>query len=115
MAEEIKKEEQTPEETKVEETKVEKVKPEPKKEKASKKTKEVEIPKHLKKFVEEIEQMKLVDLAELVKILEEKFGVSAAPVAIAAAPASAAPAEGGGKSLFNVVLTAAGDKKNRSN
>ncbi len=61
--------------------------------------------------VEFIEKMTVLELAELVKELEEKFGVSAAaPVAVAAAPAGeAAPAEE--KDEFDVVLTAAGDKK----
>ncbi len=61
-----------------------------------------------------IESMTVLELAELVKELEEKFGVSAAaPVAVAAAPAAgaaaAAPAEE--KTEFDVVLTAAGSEK----
>ena len=62
--------------------------------------------------VEFLENMTVLELADLVKELEEKFGVSAsAPVAVAAAPA-----EGGGvaeeeKTEFDVVLTAVGDKK----
>ncbi|PLY00684.1 MAG: 50S ribosomal protein L7/L12 [Desulfuromonas sp.] len=64
--------------------------------------------------VEFIENMSVLELAELVKELEDKFGVSAAaPVAVAAGPAA-----GGGeaaaeeeKDEFDVVLTAAGDKK----
>ncbi|MBL7142058.1 MAG: 50S ribosomal protein L7/L12 [Candidatus Pacebacteria bacterium] len=74
--------------------------------------KEVKIPEKFKKLVEEIEKMSVLDLAELVKILEKKFGVSAlAPVAVvpvAAAPGVAAEEE---KSEFNVVLTAVGEKK----
>lgn len=73
----------------------------------------IEVPEKFKKLVEEIEKMSVLDLAELVKVLEKKFGVSAAPqmVAVAAAPAAgAAPAEEE-KSSFNVVLTSAGDKK----
>jgi large subunit ribosomal protein L7/L12 len=58
-----------------------------------------------------IESMSVLELAELVKELEEKFGVSAAaPVAVAAAPAAAAPAAEE-KDEFDVVLSAAGDKK----
>lgn len=79
---------------------------------SSKEDSEVEVPEKFKKLVEEVEKMSVLDLAELVKILEKKFGVSAAaPVAVAAAaPAEgAAPAEE--KSSFNVVLTAVGDKK----
>ena len=71
------------------------------------------VPEKFKKLVEEIEKMSVLDLAELVKILEEKFGVSAAtPVAIAApATAGVAAPVGEEKSVFNVVLTAVGDKK----
>ncbi|MDY0269374.1 50S ribosomal protein L7/L12 [Trichloromonas sp.] len=63
--------------------------------------------------IEFIEKMTVLELAELVKELEEKFGVSAAaPVAVAAAPAggAAAPAVEE-KDEFDVVLTSAGDKK----
>ena len=77
--------------------------------------KEVEVPKKFKSLVEEIEKMSVLDLAELVEILEDKFGVSAAaPMAVAAA---APGAEGGDaaeeKSEFDVELTAAGDQKIR--
>jgi large subunit ribosomal protein L7/L12 len=70
-----------------------------------------DVPAKFKKLVEEIEKMSVIDLSELVKVLEDKFNVSAAaPVAVAAAPAAqAAPAEE--KSEFNVVLTGVGDKK----
>ncbi|MFQ5582120.1 MAG: 50S ribosomal protein L7/L12 [Mariprofundaceae bacterium] len=64
-------------------------------------------------LIEAIEGMSVLELSELVSALEDKFGVSAAaPVAMAAAPAA-----GGGeaaaeeKTDFDVVLTAAGDKK----
>ena len=62
-------------------------------------------------IMEAIEGMTVLELSELVKAMEDKFGVSAAaPVAVAAAPAAgAAPAEE--KSEFDVILTAAGDKK----
>ena len=61
--------------------------------------------------MEAIEQMTVLELAELVKSLEEKFGVkAAAPVAVAAAGgAAAAPAEE--KTSFDVVLVSGGDKK----
>ncbi|MFA4930753.1 MAG: 50S ribosomal protein L7/L12 [Patescibacteria group bacterium] len=64
-----------------------------------------------KKMVEQIEKMTVLELSELVKVLEDKFGVSAAaPVAMmAAAGAAAAPVEE--KSAFNVVLTEAGANK----
>jgi large subunit ribosomal protein L7/L12 len=71
----------------------------------------IEVPEKFKKLVDEIEKMSVVDLAELVKVLEKKFGVSAAaPVMAAAAPAAAAEA-GEEKSSFNIQLTAVGDKK----
>ena len=64
-------------------------------------------------ILEAIENMTVLELSELVKAMEEKFGVSAAaPVAVAAA-GGAAPAAAGGeeKSEVTVVLAAAGDKK----
>lgn len=64
----------------------------------------------VKKMVEEIGTLSLMEVAELVKALEEKFGVSAAaPVMAVGSAASAAPAEE--KTEFTVVLKAAGDKK----
>ena len=62
-------------------------------------------------MIEEIKKMTVVELADLVKAIEEEFGVSA--VAAAAPAAGGAAAEGGAaeKSEFNVVLTAAGDQK----
>ncbi|MFH1451510.1 MAG: 50S ribosomal protein L7/L12 [bacterium] len=74
----------------------------------------IEVPEKFKKLVEEVETMSVLDLAELVKILEKKFGVSAQAMAVAAAPAgagSAAGAEVEEKAVFNVVLTAIGEKK----
>lgn len=72
----------------------------------------IEVSEKFKKLVEEIEKLSVLDLAELVKVLEKKFGVSAAaPVAIAAAPASAVAPEAEEKSVFNIELTAVGDKK----
>ena len=62
--------------------------------------------------VEFIEQMSVLELSELVKELEDKFGVSAAaPVAVAAGPAAAEAAPAEEKDEFDVVLTSAGDKK----
>ncbi len=85
-------------------------------EKDTKKQEEkVEVPKKFKSLVEEIEKMSVLDLSELVKILEEKFGVSAqAPVAMAAAPSAGAEAGAEAeeeKTTFNVELTASGDNK----
>jgi len=74
----------------------------------------IEVPEKFKKLVEEIEKMSVLDLAELVKILEKKFGVSAAAPVTVAAPAAGAPGAASAaeeKSVFNVVLTAVGDKK----
>ena len=66
---------------------------------------------NLEKLVEELSTLTVLEAANLSKMLEEKWGVSAAaPVAVAAAPgAAAAPAEV--KDEFTVMLTAAGDKK----
>ena len=62
-------------------------------------------------IMEAIENMTVLELSELVKAMEEKFGVSAAaPVAVAAAGAAGAAA-GEEKSEFTVVLASAGDKK----
>jgi len=74
-------------------------------------SKEVVVPDKFKTLVESIEKLSVLDLAELVKILEEKFGVSAAaPVmAMAAAPGAGEVAEE--KTEFTVELTAAGDNK----
>lgn len=74
--------------------------------------KTVELSGDAKKIAEMLEKMTVLELSELVKGLEEKFGVSAAaPVAaVAAAPADAAPAEEE-KSVFDVVLTEAGGNK----
>jgi large subunit ribosomal protein L7/L12 len=73
----------------------------------------VEIPKKFKDLVKTIEEMSVLDLSELVKVLEEKFGVSAAaPMMMAAAPASAEVAgEKEEKSTFNVELASGGDQK----
>jgi large subunit ribosomal protein L7/L12 len=65
-------------------------------------------------LMQAIEEMTVLELADLVKALEEKFGVSAAATMVAAAPAAgaaadAAPAEE--QTVFNVVLTSAGANK----
>ena len=75
----------------------------------------VEVPEKFKKLVEEIEKMSVLDLSELVKVLEKKFGVSAQAVAaVAVAPAATGEAGAGageGKTMFNVELTSGGDQK----
>jgi large subunit ribosomal protein L7/L12 len=63
-------------------------------------------------FLKAVEEMSVLELADLVKALEEKFGVSAAPVAVAAAAAAAPAGEAAPEqTTFNVVLTAAGANK----
>jgi len=78
----------------------------------SEEKKNVEVPAKFKDLVASIEKMSVLDLAELVKVLEDKFGVSAAApmMAMAAAPAAAAaPVEE--KTSFNVELTSSGANK----
>lgn len=62
-----------------------------------------------------VEEMSVMELAELVKALEEKFGVSAQAVAAAAPAGAAAPADGGApaeeQTVFNVVIAAGGANK----
>ena len=68
----------------------------------------------IKNLVEEIKKLTIVEVSELVKALEEEFGVSAAaPVAVAAAPAAgaAAPAAAEEKSEFNIFLKEVGANK----
>lgn len=66
------------------------------------------------KILDLVEKLSIVELADLVKVMEEKFGVSAsAPMMMAAAPGAAAAGAAGGeeKSTVNVVLTSAGAQK----
>lgn len=85
-----------------------------KEEVAADEKKAVEVPEKFKALVEQIEKMSVLELSELVKILEEKFGVSAsAPMMMAAGPAA-----GGSeaeaveeKSEFDIELVASGDSK----
>jgi len=75
------------------------------------KKEEVVVPEKFAKLVTEIEKMSVLDLSELVHVLEEKFGVSAAaPMMMGAAPAAAAEAVEE-KTEFDVELTAAGAQK----
>jgi large subunit ribosomal protein L7/L12 len=100
QAGEEKKTKDNPETSEVEQTKTEE--------------KTVEVPAKFKSIVEEIEKMSVLDLSELVKILEDKFGVSASfPMAMAAVP-GAADASGGAeeeKSEFDIELSATGENK----
>ncbi|HEY4516065.1 MAG TPA: 50S ribosomal protein L7/L12 [Candidatus Paceibacterota bacterium] len=70
---------------------------------------EVVVPEKFKKIVEEVEKMSVLDLNELVKVFEAKFGVSATAVA-AAGPAAAGPAAEE-KSTFTVELADGGAQK----
>ena len=66
----------------------------------------------LDKIVEDLSALTVLEAAELSKLLEEKWGVSAAaPVAVAAAPGAAPAAAAEEKTEFTVQLTSAGDKK----
>ena len=78
------------------------------------KTETKEIPKKFKELVEQIDKLSVLELSELVHVLEDHYGVSAA----APAAAVAAPAAGGEdapaaeeKTSFNIILAAAGDQK----
>lgn len=91
-------ENQTPAEEKAEETKAEKT--------------SVEVPEKFKALVEQIEKLSVLELSELVKVLEEKFGVSASAPAQAVAAAGGAGAEAAEeKTEFDVELAAIGDNK----
>lgn len=71
-----------------------------------------ELNKKQQEVLDLVSEMSVLDLADLVKAMEEKFGVSAAaPAAVAAAPAGAAAAPAEEKSIFDVVLENAGSNK----
>jgi large subunit ribosomal protein L7/L12 len=66
----------------------------------------------LQKIVDDLSKLTVLEAADLAKMLEEKWGVSAAAaVAVAAGPAGAAAPAAEEKTEFNVILAAAGDKK----
>ena len=99
-----------------EESKKENNKEEKKEEKKEEEVEEIEVPDKFKPIVESIEKLTVLELSELVKVLEKKFGVSAQMMAApmpAAGSGALGGAEGGGeeKSEFNVVLSQVGDKK----
>jgi len=116
MSDEQKKEEETKTETPQKETTKEAPTEEPKSDTATSapESEEVEVPEKFQSLVGEIEKMSVLDLAELVKILEKKFGVSAAAPAMMVA---GGPAAGGEetkaeeKSSFDIELTEAGGTK----
>ena len=70
---------------------------------------DIKLSEKLQKIATGVETLTVVEMAQLAKYLEEKFGVSAMPTVAAAPAAAAAPAEE--KTSFTVVLTAAGDNK----
>ena len=73
-----------------------------------------DVPAKFKSLVDEVSKMSVLDLSELVKVLEDHFGVSAAvPMAVAAAPAAAGgdAAAAEEKTSFTVELTSGGDQK----
>lgn len=74
-------------------------------------TTQVEVPAKFKSIIDAVEQMSVIDLNELVKTLEKKFGVSAAAVAVAAPAAGGAAAAGEEKAAFNVELADGGAQK----
>jgi large subunit ribosomal protein L7/L12 len=83
--------------------------------KAEAKEEKKEVPKKFKDLVEQVEKLSVLELSELVKVLEDHFGVSAAaPMAMAAAPAASGEAGAEAaeeKSAYTIVLSAAGDQK----
>ena len=65
----------------------------------------------VQKLVDQVSELSVLEVAELVKALEEKFGVSAAPVAVAGAAVAAAAAPAEEKTEFDVVIADAGANK----
>lgn len=122
LKEKPKKEEEKPEQ-KPEPKKEEAKKPEPvKKEEAPRKEepkaeakerpkKQVKVPKKFQDLVKQIESLSVLELSELVKVLEEKFGVSAATPVAGAVPVEGVAQAAEEKTAFNVVLTSAGGTK----
>jgi len=115
MTEEVKKDEVVEETADTEEAPVEEVKEETPAEEVKEEVKEeegedVEVPEKFKTLVETVENMSVLDLHELVKLLEKKFGVSAAAVAVAGGAAAGGEAAEE-KDSFTVELTAIGDSK----
>jgi large subunit ribosomal protein L7/L12 len=70
-----------------------------------------EVPAKFKDLVEQVEKLSVLDLSELVKVLEEKFGVSAAAPVMMAGAGGAGAAAAEEKTEFNVELTEAGSNK----
>lgn len=80
----------------------------------TKKEEKVDVPKEFKELVEKIEKMTVLELSELVKVLEDKFGVSASAPQVQVVEASSGASDGGGEeesSVVNVELTEGGSSK----
>lgn len=87
-------------------------KQEEKQEKKEEKKEEAKVSPKLKAIIEEVEKLSVLELADLVKALEEKFGVSAAPQVVAGtAPAAAGGEEKEGPSTVSVILKDGGQAK----
>ena len=72
----------------------------------------IEVPEKFKSLVESVEKLSVLELSELVKILEKKFGVSAAaPIAMAAAPVAESEEAAEEKTSFTIQLTGVGNQK----
>ncbi len=71
----------------------------------------VEVPAKFKDIVSAVESLSVLELNELVKVFEEKFGVSASAVAVAGPAAGGAADAGEAKDAFTVVLESAGEQK----
>ena len=106
MSEETKSVEETTEETAAPEVAAEETKTEA----ASDVDETVEVPEQFKALVDQVEKMSVLELHELVKVLEKRFGVSAAAVAVAG-PAAGGDTGGEEQSEFTVELTEAGAQK----
>jgi len=84
--------------------------------KGAKKDKKIKVSAKLEKIIEQVEKLTVIELADLVKSLEDKFSVSAAPAAVAPSPITGEPGAGVApaaveKSEFNVILAACGANK----
>ena len=100
------------EETKEEAPAAEEAKEETKEEESASDVDEsVEVPAEFQALVEQVEKMTVLELHELVKVLEKRFGVSAAAVAVAGGGAAGGDAGGEEQSEFTVELTDAGAQK----
>ena len=102
---------EAPAEEKVEIPVVEEKKEEVKEEVKEDEGENVEVPKKFKALVDGIEEMSVLELHELVKLLEKKFGVSAAAVAVAGGGSNGGDDDAEEKTSFDVELTSAGDSK----